>query len=121
MGLRDVAANAARTIFNIVGDITVDCSITRNVGETYDEVTDTYSGGTATTYSFKGIVTHYTYGMYHDNAVQDGDYTVLVRKAEIGIRPLNGENIVVNGETLKIVAPVKEDTAGAIYSIHVRR
>jgi hypothetical protein len=120
MGLKSVAENAAKAIFLAVGDIVVDCSISRKVGEVYDEVTDTFSGGTLTTYSFGGVVKQYAHGMVDGETIQTGDYMVIIRQEDISTTPVNGETVTVNGELLKIISFVG-DAADATYTLQVRQ
>jgi len=120
MGLKarlDMAVNAA---FKTLGDIPVECSLTRNIGAVYDEVTDSYSGGTPITYTCAGIVKQYDDGFRGNDAIQVGDFMIVIRQAEIATEPQPGETLDVGGISHKIVS-VYGDAANVTYTLQVRK
>jgi hypothetical protein len=120
MSLRAIAENATRTGFKVAGDIPVTCSVTRTTGQTYDPVTDTYTGGTATDYEFEGIMSTDTRQFREGSTVQAGDMRLMVRQAEVEITPELGETVTVDGTDWQIVNYM-QDAAGATYRMQVRR
>jgi len=120
MSLRTIAANAAKTGFRVAGDIPVSCSITRTTGQTYDPVTDTYTGGTPTDYEFRGVMSTDTRQYREGSTVQAGDMLLVVRQDDVGITPEIGEVVTVDGTDWHVVN-FSQDAAGAMFQMQVRK
>ena len=104
MGLSATIKKAVASAFKVIDDIPADCSITRTTEQTYDPVTDTYSGGTAIAYPFQGIITNYNLNLINGTVIQQGDVMITSRQAEMIIEPANGETIVIDSVNWQIIS-----------------
>jgi hypothetical protein len=120
MGLRTTIANATAAAFAATGDIPVTCSIARETGGTWNPVTESWDvEPTSATYTAQGILTAYRQSLVDGTVIQQGDRRLVVRQAELGVKPVNGETITVDGTDYTVVS-WSADGAGSVYQIQVR-
>src|SRR6056297_3628561 len=121
MGLRTTIATATAAAFAATGDIPVSCSINRETGGSgYDPVDETWeTEPSSATYTVQGILTAYRQSLVDGTVIQQGDRRLVVRQAELGVEPVNGETITVDGTDYTVVS-WESDGVGAVYKLRIR-
>jgi hypothetical protein len=121
MDLQRIAKKAMDVGYGIDPDnLPRSCSITRTTGQTYDPVTDTYTGGETVTHTFRAVRGQYATRDIDGTVIQTGDMRLKVAQAELDITPDIGETVTVNDTDWQIVDR-RQDAVEAVVTLQVRK
>jgi hypothetical protein len=122
MDLQRIAKKAMDVGYGIDPDnLPRSCSITRTTGQTYDPVTDTYTGGTTTTYEFQAFRgKDYELTQIDGTVIQAGDMLLKTSQLDLTVEPENGEAVTVDGVDWTIINH-SADPARATWWMQVRK
>lgn len=95
-------------------------TVSRTTGETYDEIAETMSGGSVTTYSPKGLLVEYDDSLIDGTRIQKGDKMAILDNT---VKPASDDLLTVDEEQWNVVRwkTIKPSTVAVVYFVQVRK
>ncbi len=111
-----MASTATRLLTKYGADVTAQ----RTTGATLDPVAGTYSGGTTSTVTAKGIMADYRTEMIDGTVIQQGDRMIIIND---GFTPAIDEQVTINGTTWQTInIETKQPTSvDIVHILQVRK
>ncbi len=112
-----LAGSLAKTIGSAFKNLFLDATLTRDgppTGPAYDP-----TPGAAESYSCRAIVEVYSASYRASGLVQINDRRVLILANSLGVRPLPGDRVTIQGVTF-VVQEVETDPATAVWTCRGR-
>lgn len=104
-------------------DVGIDVTLTGEpAGATYDDATQTYSGGTAETDTGRGRIGSYGSWEVDGTRILASDYKITWQPSDWDFIPLAGMNVSWGGETRKVIFPKARRLGDKVlcYTLQVR-
>lgn len=118
MGLRATIAAAAKSAFGAVGDLPVTMTLTRTAN-TYNATTGAASTS-ATTYAASAILTSFALKEADGIVVLSEDKKAIIRQSGLAVTPRVTDTLVNAAGKVHQIISVRQDPAGATWTLHIR-